>query len=166
MRNGILILLISICASSAAAQSDSTHADTIGVGSYAIYAEWGGPALYYSFNFDQVVFTSMSYRAGFALVEGSDKHWALLLPVFLNWFPVVNSRSTSKLEIDAGLVYHSSGVSIWYETIAGSGTYFSLGAGYRYQSADDGIIFRITFTPLFFSDQLFPFGGVSLGWAF
>lgn len=134
--------------------------------SNAIYAELGGPSLYYSFNYDRMVFPTVGCRTGFSLVEGDDRHWSLLLPVFVNLLPGAASLSTSNFELDAGLVYHSSGVSIWYETTESSGLFYSLGLGYRYQSADDGLIFRITLTPLIFSDAVIPFGGVSFGWAF
>ncbi|SRR5579883_1200911 len=165
MRSGLLCLLISVCASTAAAQSDSLHANAM-PSTNAVYAELGGSALYYSFNYDRMVFTTVGYRVGFSLVEANDQHWAVLLPVFINFLPGIGPQSTSSFELDAGFVYHSSGVSIWYETADNSGVYYSLGVGFRYQSADDGILFRITLTPLFFSDQIIPYGAVSFGCAF
>jgi hypothetical protein len=164
MRTALFCLLVTACLSEARAQSDSSHANP--PASNAVYAELGGSALYYSFNYDRMVIPAVGFRTGFSLVEGEDKHWALLLPVFVNLLPGANSWSSSNLELNAGVVYHSGEVSIWYETANTSGIFYSLGLGYRYESADDGILFRITLMPLIFSDQSILYGGVSLGWAF
>jgi hypothetical protein len=166
MRSALLVFLISVCASSADAQSDSSHANEILTASNSVYAELGGPALYYSANYDRLILTQLGIRVGFGLVEANDRHWALMLPVFLEWLPEARPWTNSNLEFDAGFVYHSDAVSIWYENIENSGTYFAVGVGYRYQSIDDGILFRITATPLFFKHEVFLFGGVSLGYAF
>jgi hypothetical protein len=113
-----------------------------------------------------MVIPTVGFRMGFGLVEGSDQHWSVMLPIFINVLPGANSWSSSNFELDAGVVYHSSGVSIWYETATNSGLFYSLGLGYRYESSDEGILFRITITPLFFSDQTIFYGGVSFGSAF
>jgi hypothetical protein len=166
MRSGLLIFLLVVCSSNASAQSDSSLIDEIRTASNAVYGELGGPALYYSLNYDRMLLPSLGVRAGFGFVEATDGHGAVMLPVFVNWFPDAHVWSDSKLEIDFGLVYHSSGVSTWFEDMEDRGTYLSFGLGYRYQSLEDGILFRITATPLFFSDQVFLFGGVSFGYAF
>src|SRR5579872_5568468 len=125
MRTTLFSVLIMGCLPAAYAQSDSSHVDPLA--SSAVYAELGGPALYYSFNYDRMVIPSVGFRMGFGLVEGSDKHWSVMLPIFINLLPGANSWSSSNFEFDAGIVYHSSGVSIWYETANSSGLYYSLG---------------------------------------
>ena len=164
MRTALFFILFTGLLSSAYAQSDSSHADF--PASNAGYAELGGPGLYYSFNYDRMIIPSVGFRMGFSMVKGSDQHWSVLLPIFINVLPEANTWSSSNFELGCGVVYHSSGVSVWYETANSSGLYYSLGLGYRYESADNGILFRITLTPLFFSDQTIIYAGVSFGWAF
>jgi hypothetical protein len=165
MRNALFFFLfIGGCVSAARSQPDSLQ--TYPIASSAVYAEVGGPALYYSFNYDLLVIPSVGFRMGFSFVQGTDQHWSLMLPIFINLLPAANSWTSSNFEIDAGIVYRTSGVNIWYEALNNSGLYYSFGLGYRYESSDNGILFRIMATPLFFSDQIFLYGGVSFGWAF
>src|SRR2546429_8942892 len=112
MRTALFFILITGCLRAAYAQPDSSHVDLLA--SNAVYAELGGPALYYSFNYDRMVIPSVGFRMGFGLVKGSDDHWSVMIPIFINLLPGANSWSSSNFEFGCGVVYHSSGVSIWY----------------------------------------------------
>src|SRR5450830_1779194 len=98
MRATLLCLVIPVCASSAVAQSDSSHADAIITASNAVYVELGGPAIYYSINYDRMVSTFFGFRVGISNIPSSSYLEdgvlnTLTFPIFLNWFPGASSQS-------------------------------------------------------------------------
>jgi hypothetical protein len=93
MRTTLFFVLITGCLPAAYAQPDSSNADALA--SNAVYAELGGAALYYSFNYDRMVIPSVGFRMGFGLVKGSDQHWSVMLPLFINLLPGAHSWSSS-----------------------------------------------------------------------
>lgn len=171
MRATLLCLLIPACVSSAVAQSDSSHPDANTTASNAVYLEVGGPAILYSINYDRMVSTFFGFRVGISNIPSSSYLEdgvlnTLTFPIFLNWFPGASSQSSYGMEFDAGLVIQSGKFILDYPDITAQGSFFSVGVGYRYQPPDGGFLFRITLTPLFFSDQIFAWCGVSLGATF
>jgi hypothetical protein len=171
MRSGLFIFLISICASGAIAQTDSSHADANTTASNAVYLEVGGPAILYSINYDRMISTRFGFRVGLSNIPSSSYIEdgvlnTLTFPVFLNWFPGASSHSSYGVEFDAGLVIQSGKFILDYPDITAQGSFLSVGVGYRYQPPDGGFLLRLMLTPLFFSDQTFVWCGASIGSAF
>jgi hypothetical protein len=168
MRAAFICFLIPFCLSSARAQADSTHTDTAITASNAVYFEFGGPAIFYSINYDRMVSPDFGFRVGISNIPSSSYLETgvlstLTFPIFLNWFP----RALSQwLEFDAGLVIQSGKFILDYPDITAQGSFFSVGIGYHYQPLDGGFLLRIMLTPLFFSNQTFVWCGASFGWAF
>ena len=168
MRAAFIYILIPACFSNARAQSDSTHTDTVITAPNAVFFEFGGPAIFYSINYDRMVSTDFGFRVGISNIPSSSYLengvlGTLMFPIFLNWYP----RALSQwLEFDAGLVIQSGKFILDYPDITAQGSFYSVGIGYHYQPPDGGFLLRMTLTPLFFSNQTYVWCGASLGWAF
>ncbi len=168
IRSAFVCILIPVCLSNARAQADSTHADTTITASNAVYFEFGGPAIFYSINYDRMVSPDFGFRVGISNIPSSSYLengvlGTLTFPIFLNWFP----RALSQwLEFDAGLVIQSGKFILDYPDITAHGSFYSVGIGYHYQPPDGGVLLRLMLTPLFFSNQTFVWCGASLGLAF
>ena len=138
-----------------------------------IYGELGGNAVFYSLNYDRLLLPNVSGRigAGFysstASAAGSaetERFYSLLVPLTASYLV---GGGPHYAELGGGLIL---GV---VTGAAGSGLVESGGplldltgtAGYRYQPPGGGFFFRIAFTP-FYTDEIWPWGGLGLGYAF
>src|SRR2546423_1247517 len=128
MRTAFFCILITAYLSTARGQSDSSHADTNIIASNAVYLELGGPAIFYSINYDRMLSTYFGFRVGISNIPSSSyiengELSTLTFPIFLNWFP----RDLSQwLEFDAGLVIQSGKFILDYPDITAQGSFFSV----------------------------------------
>lgn len=136
----------------------------------SIFLELGGNALFYSLNYDHKFFNHLSARVGGMYLgvgeRGTDANVSLLLvPVMVNY--LVGSGS-SRLEIGAGITVGQAGGNLEGvgEFSEGGVGAFTSTIGYRLQPTDGGFLLRVGFTPLFVSQGVLPWAGLSLGATF
>lgn len=132
----------------------------------SIYLEIGGNALIYSINYDRLLSNNFGLRAGamaFALSDGSGSAAAVATPVLANYFI---GDGNGRFELGAGIVFASGGIGGGDVGFAGSGVGVTSTIGYRLQPVSGGFLFRIGFTPIYFSRKFIPMGGLSLGYTF
>jgi hypothetical protein len=136
---------------------------------HAVFAELGGPALLYSFNYEYRPVWFLRLRAGAALLPmpgvGGDND--CLLDACGELAMTIISAQGLLLRgdhhIEVGL-----GTSIGL-TSDDDARFLTPLVGYRYEEPDGGFLFRASFTPLVrmndFEDVL-PWGGLSFGYSF
>ncbi len=146
-----LLLFFALCGNSFAQQSDSTSRTKFP--HFTVFAEAGGSALFYSVNTEFFISNNrtvnFNLRAGIGYIDSDE----ILAPFLFN---TIIGRKKSKLECGIGILIESRAPAM-------AGT-----IGYRHQS-DNGLFYRIAFTPLYsrYANYNFlPTGGLSLGYFF
>jgi len=111
--------------------------------SNSLYLELGGNCILYSFNYEKEVLDNFSPRVGFSIFSlqkvsnsGPATGTRLLATFMLNYFIVLNRNN--KIELGAGLT-----------NIFSVDKYLAIAIGYRYAPFDGGVIFKLTYTPIF-----------------
>ncbi len=135
---------------------------------HALYAELLGQGVLYSLNYDYRVLDDMSLRAGFTswTVHGFlfDDFSVTGFPLMVNY---LTGSGTSHLELGVGVIPMTVTADdfLGFDTGTSSESRFfgTATVGYRAQSPDGGLVFRIGLTPLFTFEQAALYGGVSLG---
>ena len=135
----------------------------------SFYLELVGSGGLYSINYDRMFTDNIGARIGFMYFEAD---WLLffsdldmlLIPATLNYLVGTGKH---KFELGAGPVFISGSMGFFgSDPVSGSGVGWTGTIGYRYQQNDGGFMWRIGFTPAFFSGEFFPSGGISLGFSF
>lgn len=158
-RAGVMAVAVAAPAAAAAAQeSAGASPDVI----QAVYVEALGNGLVYSLNYERAVAPRTWLRLGAGWVGSGGA------------FPLTGSylagSAPHHFEIGAGPL-----LVVWPDfgdeaedlgstdgtSLLGTGT-----IGYRYQPASGGLLFRIGATPVFSTEGLLVWGGVSIGFAF
>ena len=119
----------------------------------SLFLELGVLGLLGSVNYEYLFTDFFGVRAGFV----SDFETFTLVPICANF--LLGAHTEHKCEVGIGI---SPLFSIYESTPV-----YHASLGYRYQSAVSGVIFRAAFTPLFGQAtgyQVFPWGGVSIGY--
>lgn len=139
----------------------------------AFYVELLGQGGLYSVNYDYRVNRHFSLRAGFTYVRlnffFSDSR--------VTGFPLMASYLLGKdrghFETGMGVMptwVHTENPDFSFssERTSSSALEFStcLHIGYRYQPPEGGFVFRAGFTPVYSEGEIYPFGGLSFGYAF
>jgi hypothetical protein len=153
-----------------------------------IYAEFGGPGVLFSANFDsrfksgetlgfgyrlglgfsfyEFEESTSTYDSGYSYYE-SYTHSYYTIPVGLNY--VFGKKSSPHtFEVGAGATFLTRSVSIFYFDEAKKGNVIgNISFMYRRQPSDGGFTWRIGFTPIVgTSGDLFPSGAIGIGYAF
>jgi hypothetical protein len=141
----------------------------------AIYVEGFGSGLAYSINYEYRITEQIGLRAGFSswsmtpiFFFSSGKSTFTELPLLVNYLV---GRHRDHLELGLGMLVGFSsteGELFWGNEYSSKG-HFILGTaaiGFRMEPKNGGFMFRITFTPFFTFKNVWPFGGISLGYAF
>jgi len=155
----ILLLLVIVISCPAFSQSKPN----------SLYLEFFGSGGLYSVNYDRLFTENIGARIGFMyfaadwVVFFSDVE-LFIIPITLNYLV---GTGKDKFELGAGPVIVFGSVGFFgSDPVSGSGVGWTGTIGYRYQKNDGGFMWRIGFTPAFFSGEFFPYGGVSLGFSF
>lgn len=174
-----LILLVSVSiVAEAAPQNDSVSVrplvypsePTIASGTHhALYAELMGSGIFYSLNFEYRLSKWIALRGGGGTMTSSaDRSYVNLLLMAM----FISNDDGNAFELGAG------GVGVRVRDADGSAEFGMAGAlalGYRYQPIEGGVMFRVTYTPLFYkrfslSDWNVTYTrtmvGLSMGYAF
>lgn len=126
--------------------------------SNTLYLEIGGNNVFYSINYEKELIKNLSARIGISIIpiteySNSGKHnnsnlFVTLMPTYF-----INIKGNHFLELGGGISY---GLETFFPAIA---------IGYRYIPDVDGIIFKLTFTPLLDKDifDVFPWFGLGVG---
>jgi hypothetical protein len=135
-------------------------AQTTSVKKNTLYLEFGGNGGIASMNYERAVLEDTYVRVGlsFMIIGGSSNSGShsdtFIIPMLMAEHLFRFGSETSSLELGAGLS------ALGAPPIA-------LSCGYRYCPIDGGFIFRIAVTPIFtVSDGVFPWAGISVGYAF
>ena len=144
-----------------------------GSGNFArnsIFLELGGNGVFYSLNYDHKIFNHFSARIGGMYAPWEDEISSqnaslLLVPLMANYLV---GNGSSRLEVGAGLTFGniSGNLDGFDEFSEGGVAAFTSTVGYRLQPTNGGFLFRIGYTPTFFSDGVLHFIGLSLGGTF
>ena len=156
----LILLLTSVPASAQSTKDGETH-----FARNAVYLEALGPGVFYSFNYERRLTEIMSLRGGFTAWNG-----LVGFPLMVNG---LLGQDEDYFEIGVGLVPGYTPISLLPSRsfiIRGTGNevvYGTATLGYRYQPHDGGLLFRISFTPIFERHNTFmSWGGISAGYAF
>lgn len=127
-----------------------------------IYGELGGAGPIISVNFERQLFqeSHLNLRAGLGFYTG----WYSGLSAPLGMYYLEDLNKGNYLEL--GMTYTLL-ISGWDDNEAGG--FFLPAIGYRKYSTKRKSFFKITFNPIFFSDdpfELLPWGGISIGTRF
>ena len=127
---------------------------------HSVYLELGGNSGAYSVNYDY----SLSVSESAKLAVGTGLSALSLYSYHDGPAPVQNTQFfiTPEANLLFGKNSHhlETGASLILFQIP------VLRVGYRYQPRKGGFLFRVGFTPLLFDMDIFPWGGISLGYTF
>ena len=135
----------------------------------SLYLEFFGSGGLYSINYDRLFTENFGARIGFMYFEADWIFFFIdvdmfLIPITLNYLVGTGKH---KFELGAGpVIAFSSARFLGSNSVSGSGLGWTGTIGYRYQQNDGGFMWRIGFTPLLAGGELFPSGGISLGFSF
>jgi hypothetical protein len=144
-----------------------------------VFLELAGEGGFYSLNYERFLLNDVAARVGVmymgisasAGTDSASVSW-LAVPIMAEY---TGLRSGSHaLELAAGVtIHHISGSASTFDAFSsGSGTLVAISpaVGYRYQNPAGGMIFRATFSPLFFpsasTGSFLPWFGISVGYGF
>lgn len=156
----LILLLTSVPASAQSANDADGHFSL-----NAVYVEALGVGGFYSLNYERRISEIISLRGGFTAWNG-----LVGFPLMVNG---LLGQDGDYFEIGVGLVPGYTPISLLSSRsfiIRGTGNevvYGTATLGYRYQPHDGGLLFRISFTPIFERHNTFmSWGGISAGYAF
>jgi hypothetical protein len=135
-----------------------------------VYLEIGGPGLAATINFDKrfgggTRSDGLGYRIG-AGYYNTGANWVATVPFQVNY---LYGNGVSFLELGVGTTFvrsvgSTNGITYEFDNITGFIATSLI--GYRYQQADGGINFRLSFCPIYYDDGLTFDGGLSIGYTF
>lgn len=131
-----------------------------------IYAEAGGNAILLSVNYERFLTHNVAVRVGvntFGALGGEGESPILIVPVM---FTIVSGRSSSHAELGLGARFASRDLGTSSRRMGLEGVYATGTLGYRFQRPEGGFVARAGFTPIIMADAVFPFIGLSIGYAF
>ena len=135
----------------------------------SFYLELVGSGGLYSINYDRLFTENFGARIGFMYFEADWLFYFLdvdmfLIPTTLNFLVGTGKH---KFELGAGPVFVFGSASFFgSDPVSGSGVAWTGTIGYRYQQNDGGFMWRVGFTPVLFSGEFYPYGGISFGFSF
>jgi hypothetical protein len=141
----------------------------------AIYVEVLGAGIAYSLNYEYRISKQIGLRAGFSswsfstdLFSSNGRSSFTEFPLMVNY---LIGNHINHLELGLGTVvgFISNQDSYFWGSGYSSKDHFVIGTaaiGFRMEPNDGGFMFRIAFTPFFTFKNVWPFGGLSLGYAF
>jgi hypothetical protein len=137
------------------AQSEKTARNTV-------YVELLGNAGLYSVNYDRLLSPSVSGRVG-AMFISYGEVGVTLVPVMVNYL----RGNNHKVELGVGPVFIIASADFdGFGSLESAGVGGTATFGYRYQPKKRGFNFRVGFTPIVFGGEVFPSGGLSVGFGF
>jgi hypothetical protein len=146
-RSAALILILISFSILTPAQDDSLRRNNV-------YLEVLGTGVIYSLNYERDFNTWSGIRTGFSYfslpggVSNSGAHTDIFfIPILMGNFMFKFSGTGNALELGAGYAYGPA-----------------LSIGYRYSPLNGGFLFRITYTPIFFTSNTRTWGGISFGY--
>lgn len=135
------------------------------------YIEVGGPGLAITANYDTRLLgkpDGWGYRIG-AGYFGSGGNTVFTVPIQINYLLAISGSDRNYFEFGAGTTFlNSNGDNkgkFWeFDRVTG---FIATGTlGYRYQTADSRLNFRIGFVPIIYDEGLIAAGGLSVGYTF
>lgn len=127
-----------------------------------IYLELAGNAGVYSLNYDRVVYNNFSVRAGIMLLPSISKLFTAV-PLIMNYRFHIGDNY---IETGLGVTIFSLPADFGFLGEKTLKAKILTGViSYCYKSKS-GINSRISFTPFYYNQKLFPFGGFSIGYSF
>lgn len=127
-----------------------------------IYLEVFGNAGAYSLNYDRTIISDASLRGGI-MVAKANNDLLFVFPLLVNYrFNI----GRDFLEIGVGKTFvdlKSESKKIGFIELKGN--LWTSVIGYRIQT-EDGLNFRVAFTPFYYDRKFVPFGGFSIGYSF
>lgn len=162
-----LALVFALSAAGSAAAQDTAPGPR--VASNTFFVELGGNALVYSLNYERFFTPKIGIRVGGMYLQADDDAGT---EVGVGLFPVMATyllgEGNSHFEAGAGIGIATAGVSDadLDEDFGDSAVYGTATFGYRYQKPEGGVMFRVGFTPVVASGNVFPWVGASVGYAF
>lgn len=140
----------------------------------AVYIEGLGSGIAYSINYEYRITEQIGLRAGFSfwsttpIFFSSGKSTFTEFPLMVNYF-VGHHRDNLELGLGMVIGFSSTKGKLFWGKNFNSKDNFSIGTatiGYRMEPNDGGFMFRVAFTPFFTFKNIWPSGGISLGYAF
>ena len=151
-----ILLILSTYPPQGKVSAQSNSIEDIVTAPNAMYVELLGQGVALTANYERILFATtphnISLRAGFGIWAGVGAA-GTVVPIGASYL----FGSNHKLEIGIGYAFISNRNDY-------NGASFAL-IGYRYQPIDGGFLIRVSFTPRF-TDELEPWVGLSLGYAF
>jgi hypothetical protein len=131
-----------------------------------VYAEAGGNAILLSVNYERFLTHNLAVRVGvntYGLAGQEDESPLFIAPVMLT---IVSGRSSSHAELGLGARFANRDLGTSSHRMGLEGVYATGTLGYRFQRPEGGLVARVGFTPIIMADAVFPFIGLSFGYAF
>jgi hypothetical protein len=123
-----------------------------------LYFELGGNNIFYSINYEKEVTNNLNLRLGISIMPiteftntGKRSNSKFIGTIMSNYF--IHISKNNYLELGGGLSY---GLETWFPAVT---------FGYRYNPDNEGIIWKLSFTPLL-NDEIFsilPWFGIAVG---
>ena len=164
-----LSVCLAICAKVSYAQTTNAKSDsTLNKRVQSVYVELGGPGILLSINYDGRFGnnrTGFGYRSGLGFIPGSNGQ-IITIPAQLNY---LLGGGGHYLEIGAGatlILINGNGSTDLFSKNSSTALFGTMVFGYRYQPVKGGLTIRAGYTPIFDSDQLYAFFGISVGRTF
>lgn len=129
----------------------------------AVYLEAMGPGLLYSVNYERALSEHVVARIGGSTWDDTNLAYDAAFATLVR--PL--GRGTGRWELGAGAgLLHLRKFLFLETTSPETNLYGILLTGYAIRPAKSGLFFRVAFTPVFTSEGIGPWGGLSLGLAF
>lgn len=158
----VVLMIVCLCGTAPATSPTSPTSQN------SVYLELLGNGLLYSLNYDRLITESIGLRVGVSYQKPNSEE-IVTVPIMIQY---LTGSGNSKLELGIGvcLVSQPDRSSFSFldddKEFEGSGALGTATIGYRYQRADEGLVFRAGFTPLFGSIGFWPLAGISIGYGF
>ena len=125
-----------------------------------IYVELLGNSVLYSLNYDRLLSESISVRVGFMALPSKDPDMVWAFPVLLNYKFFLNR---DYFEVGVGKTFFLPSLNFDKHEQENSIITGTIGYCTQFQS---GIFLRLCFTPIIYINDIYPFGGLSVGYNF